>query len=497
MHENQRNSHVPSLDSDQQFSRRYSPNRPAALNALCESPRTPRQPYGKYGHTAMSSDVLPPRRILVKPETSFRTEIILASLGTLCLLAYFVMISTDEAGGEMSAIHDGEHYGASSILSETSLARVAKLRQYAQAHPAVPAFTVNKSFFPHWSATKCEKPNQPGQGMLPSILLLGVHKGGSTALFSYLVAHENIFPSYCKETHFFDWKYPQLQTLFQHRNSDALTRTRVIRSAYATFFPPNPSSQVSHSRHISIEGTPSYFFGANGLAARAKEIVPKAKLIVALRNPVDRSISHFIGKSQSEFATFGTCTQWFDATKVLVSKCDSLRPSALGLGGVFDPLTNVQIMAAWSSYTQCVLAQDNAVGRSIYSAQLFQWLQHYPQNQIYVLFSEKLFGDPNSEMDRLTQWLSLRRHTDKERHKFVHVGSENMKKFNLQFMTSSLSQKQEISREKYNCDKREMSLFFQPYEADLFDLLVSYFPKGQFNQGTPWKSPESSSRLNT
>ena len=35
------------------------------------------------------------------------------------------------------------------------------------------------SFHPHWDGKKCEL-SPPGRGALPSILVIGVHKGGST-----------------------------------------------------------------------------------------------------------------------------------------------------------------------------------------------------------------------------------------------------------------------------------------------------------------------------
>lgn len=64
------------------------------------------------------------------------------------------------------------------------------------------------AFVMHWAGKACEKtPIAPSDvphgtsagGVLPSVVVIGVHKGGSSALFSYLAAHGDVRPSYCKE----------------------------------------------------------------------------------------------------------------------------------------------------------------------------------------------------------------------------------------------------------------------------------------------------------
>eukprot|EP00036_Acanthoecidae_sp_10tr_P018616 CAMPEP_0206314476 /NCGR_PEP_ID=MMETSP0106_2-20121207/15038_1 /ASSEMBLY_ACC=CAM_ASM_000206 /TAXON_ID=81532 /ORGANISM="Acanthoeca-like sp., Strain 10tr" /LENGTH=222 /DNA_ID=CAMNT_0053745835 /DNA_START=124 /DNA_END=789 /DNA_ORIENTATION=- len=75
------------------------------------------------------------------------------------------------------------------------------------------------AYMQHWEGKRCEM-NQDANGVLPAVLVLGVHKGGSTALFQYLSTHGSIRPSYCKEAHFFDWKYSILKQNLKLRSGE-------------------------------------------------------------------------------------------------------------------------------------------------------------------------------------------------------------------------------------------------------------------------------------
>ena len=60
--------------------------------------------------------------------------------------------------------------------------------------------------------------------------------------------------------------------------------------------PPNPSCvppAPAGIAAISIEGTPSYFFTSGSVAKRAREVVPDAKLVVAMCGNFDIILDHF------------------------------------------------------------------------------------------------------------------------------------------------------------------------------------------------------------
>jgi hypothetical protein len=140
--------------------------------------------------------------------------------------------------------------------------------------------------------------------------LLSPHQGGSTALFQYLSAHGSIRPSYCKEAHFFDWKWNVLKNDLGLGPHDQPTEEQLetMREAYRRFFRAQEPDQPPF---LSIEGTPNYFHTPD-VPPRVKQMLPDTQLVVAMRNPVDRAISHFMGQKAREFKRFRSCGTWFN-----------------------------------------------------------------------------------------------------------------------------------------------------------------------------------------
>jgi hypothetical protein len=118
--------------------------------------------------------------------------------------------------------------------------------------------------------------------MLPTFVVIGSMRSGSTSLARYLGAHPQVFVSPTKEVHFFDRHFDRgLDWYEQHfvDAGDALQRG---------------------------EATPEYFYGEQTMQ-RLKATLPDARLLVILRNPVDRAYSHYWhdrarGKVAVEFA---------------------------------------------------------------------------------------------------------------------------------------------------------------------------------------------------
>jgi tRNA(Leu) C34 or U34 (ribose-2'-O)-methylase TrmL len=112
---------------------------------------------------------------------------------------------------------------------------------------------------------------------LPDFLIIGAQKAGTTSLFAHLNEHPAVWMAPWKECHFFS--RPWLPTtayrgFFLMRS----TRRRIERRL---------------GRRLLVgEATPYYLF--HPLAPlRAARALPKAKLIVLLRDPVERAYSHY------------------------------------------------------------------------------------------------------------------------------------------------------------------------------------------------------------
>lgn len=106
-----------------------------------------------------------------------------------------------------------------------------------------------------------------------NFLICGTQKGGTTALDSYLRGHPQICMANLKEVHFFD-----NDKLFRCGDPDY--------SLYHSNFSPAPSHKIIG------EATPIYMYWQDS-ARRIWQYNPDMKLIVLLRNPIERAYSHW------------------------------------------------------------------------------------------------------------------------------------------------------------------------------------------------------------
>ena len=127
--------------------------------------------------------------------------------------------------------------------------------------------------------------------MLPDFFVLGAQKAGTTALCSVLSEHPEIRFSRPKEPMFFCRDDPRVHPYFPVEHPSGWLdfdwqgdRERLLRE-YRGYF-----EGVSGS--VAGEGSTTYLPSARA-AARIAEVRPDARLVVLLRNPVDRAYSAY------------------------------------------------------------------------------------------------------------------------------------------------------------------------------------------------------------
>lgn len=108
-------------------------------------------------------------------------------------------------------------------------------------------------------------------GTLPNFLIVGAAKSGTSSLWHYLRAHPDVFVPSQKEIYFFDRDH-----LFR-RGADW----------YASLF-----AEAGAKKAIG-EATPTYM-SSPAAPERMASIVPHARLVAILRNPIDRAYSHYL-----------------------------------------------------------------------------------------------------------------------------------------------------------------------------------------------------------
>ena len=127
---------------------------------------------------------------------------------------------------------------------------------------------------------------------LPSFLIFGVQKSGTTSIYSYLQQHPQICMSPVKETDFFcreSARKPELLTAEEKSKLTRGGRQRILTiEQYEALF--NRAGDA-----IALgEASPNYLFNHQQAVPNIQTHVPNAKLIAILRNPVERAYSDYL-----------------------------------------------------------------------------------------------------------------------------------------------------------------------------------------------------------
>lgn len=197
---------------------------------------------------------------------------------------------------------------------------------------------------------------------LPDFLIIGAQRCATTALHEVLAAHPRVVTAAEKEVHFFDLQF------------DAGPQW------YANRFGP--------ARRCDLVGESSPYYLFHPLApARARQLIPEARLIVLLRDPVDRAYSHFnherrIGAEQLSFE------QALDAEDERLA-------------------TNHSSPMRWKKSQQFNHRHFSYATRGRYVEQLDRWFTLFEPRQILVLLTEELVGEPDLTLNRVGVFLGL------------------------------------------------------------------------------------------
>ncbi len=198
---------------------------------------------------------------------------------------------------------------------------------------------------------------------LPAFLIIGTQKGGTTSLHEYLAEHPMVSPSTTKEVHYFDHSH--------HRGI----------GWYRAHFRPH-----SHPGEIAGESTPYYLFHPLVPELVARDL-PDSKLIVILRNPIDRAFSHHNHERALGFEDL----PFEDA---IAREPERLRGEEERI--LADP-----------RYRSFSHQHHSYLARSRYAEQLERWLRHAERDRFLILSSEDLFGDPRAVLAETQRFLGL------------------------------------------------------------------------------------------
>lgn len=207
-----------------------------------------------------------------------------------------------------------------------------------------------------------------GSRALPDFIIIGAQRAGTTSLYNYLVEHERILPSHSKEVHFFDNHYGR------------------GLGWYRAHFPTRRSMAGDGLSRVTGEATPYYMFHPHA-PGRIADSIPEVRLIVLLRDSIDRAISHHqhevrMGVEKLSFA-------------------DAVEAEPRRLAGEMERLENDP------GYYSFNLQHYSYLARGEYAAQLRRWLDLFPREQILALKSEDFYAEPALALEQTFHFLGL------------------------------------------------------------------------------------------
>ena len=273
--------------------------------------------------------------------------------------------------------------------------------------------------------------------MLPSFLILGGSRSGNTSLFAHLIEHPNIIPGSMKEVYFFQY-FTNNKTSF-----------------YRSQFP------IKRKNLITCDSTSSYFVHPL-IPARVHKLLPSAKLIVILRNPVERAYSEF----HYTVALGLELTENFE--DVIKSE---LKRIEIGNKKPELKIENTN----YKHFTFSHLRDG------LYAQHLERWLKFFSKEQLLVLHTKDLYTNLDQTLSETFEFLNLPKYQienrieknkiDKirplsghERNIYKNIDSKTRTLFNVQNYPEMKSETRKFLQD-----------FFRPHNEKLFEMIGRRF----------------------
>jgi hypothetical protein len=210
--------------------------------------------------------------------------------------------------------------------------------------------------------------------LLPSFLICGGQRCGTTSLYRALAAHPVVLKAVLhKGVHYFDTSY--------HRGIDW----------YRAHFPARrPAEKIAEKYGVpaqTFESSPYYMYHPQAVARIADDL-PYAKLVVLVRDPVERAYSqhhHEVARGFETERDFGSAV--------------ALEPARLH--------RQEERLAADPEYYSFAHQHHAYRARGEYARYLSVMAQHVGRERIHVVESERFFTDPEPVYDEVCTFLGL------------------------------------------------------------------------------------------
>ncbi len=253
---------------------------------------------------------------------------------------------------------------------------------------------------------------------LPDFLIIGAAKCGTSSLYDYLMQHPCVGKSLTKQIHFFDRYFdrgaPWYKVCFPYK--------------WKKF----QIEKIKNKKFATGEATAHYM--THPLAAkRAHQLVPDAKIIVMLRNPVDRAYSHYQMEHQRNIDP--------------LSFEDAIENEPNRIKGEIQEMFHNKNNSG-KNYPHKAYIKSGE-----YLEQIKRWREFYPKEKFLFIKSEEFNKNPSRVYNDVLEFLEL-----------------------TPFKLQKYEKIQKRQYDKMNPDTRQKLIeYFLPHNKNLYDYLEMDF----------------------
>jgi len=220
---------------------------------------------------------------------------------------------------------------------------------------------------------------------MPTFLIIGAMKGGTTTLHRLLDQHPEIYMSLVKEPNFYAYRDGRPQRAYPPGlpypvwivdTPDAAERAMEMRVDAATFttMPAYERLWRDASEPQRGEASVLYLYLPH-VAESIAGMNPGMKLVAILRNPVDRAYSHYLMARRM-------------GREPIASFAEAMGAEASRLAQDYDPFWHYRNLG-------------------YYATQLERYFKVFDRSQILILLNDDLKKDPSAEYARLLRFLEV------------------------------------------------------------------------------------------